>query len=176
MLKIVVLDAHPLTDDEKPWAALNQYGQVEVYQHSSEAEVIARTRDAAIVITNKAPVSAEAIAQAPALRFIALTATGYDCVEVAAARRRGIPVANVPEYGTDSVAQFVFALLLELCHHVSLHADAVRSGEWTHRPDFSFWKTPLIELAGKTLGIVGFGRIGRRVGELGHAFGMRVLA
>lgn len=176
MLKIAVLDARPLTENEEAWAAFLQHGKLEVYPHSNPDEVLARARDAAILITNKAPVSAEVIAQSPQLRFIALTATGFDCVDTTAARRRGIPVANVPEYGTASVAQFVFALLLELCHHVSLHAEAVRAGEWTRGTDFSFWKTPLIELEDKVLGIVGFGRIGRRVGELGHAFGMRVLA
>jgi glycerate dehydrogenase len=110
------------------------------------------------------------------LRFITILATGFDCVDLAAARRRGIPVSNVPEYGTFSVAQYVFALLLELCHHVTLHADAVRAGEWTRQPDFSLRKTPLHELAGKTMGIVGYGRIGRRVGELARAFGMHTLA
>jgi glycerate dehydrogenase len=129
-----------------------------------------------VLITNKAVISGVAIEQAPQLCGIAVSASGYDCVDVAAARRRGIPVSNVPEYGSDSVAQFVFALLLELCHHVGLHAEAVRDGEWSRSQAFCFWKTPLIELAGKTMGIVGFGRIGRRVGELAHAFGMRVLA
>src|SRR5262249_36956034 len=123
-----------------------------------------------------ATVSAAAIEQAPELRFIAVSATGFDCVDAAAARRRGVPVANVPEYGTASVAQFVFALLLELCHRVGLHADAVRGGEWARSPEFCFWKMPQVELAGKTMGVVGFGRIGRRVGELAHAFGMEVLA
>ena len=112
----------------------------------------------------------------PELRFITVTATGFDCVDLGAARRRGIPVSNVPEYGTFSVAQYVFALLLELCHHVALHADAVRAGEWTRQPDFSLRKTPLCELAGKTMGIAGYGRIGRRVGELARAFGMHTLA
>jgi glycerate dehydrogenase len=176
MVKIAVLDAHPLADNDDAWAALREYGKVDIYPHSTEAEVLARARDAAILITNKAPVSADVIAQSPHLQFITLTATGYDVVDVAAARRRGIAVSNVPEYGTASVAQFVFALLLELCHHVQLHADAVRAGEWARSGAFSFWKTPLTDLAGKVLGIVGFGRIGRRVGELGHAFGMRVLA
>jgi glycerate dehydrogenase len=121
-------------------------------------------------------VPAEVIDRVPELRLVAVSATGYDCVDVAAASRRGVLVCNVPEYGTDSVAQLTFALLLELCHRVGLHADAVRAGEWARSPDFSFWRTPLIELAGKTLGVVGFGRIGRRVGELAHAFGMAVLA
>jgi glycerate dehydrogenase len=175
-MKIVVLDAHPLSPGGSAWAPLTALGEVEVYDHSSDEQVRARARDAAVLITNRAPVTAEVIEQAPALRLIAVSFTGYDCVDVEAARRRGIPVANVPEYGTDSVAQFVFALLLELCHHVGLHSQAVRAGEWARCGDFSFWKTPLIELAGKAMGIVGFGHIGRHVGELAHAFGMAVLA
>ena len=116
------------------------------------------------------------IAQLPDLRFIAVTATGYDNVDIAAAKERAIPVCNIPVYGTDTVSQFVFAQILNHCHHISLHADAVAAGEWSRCPDFSFWKTPQIELAGKYLGIVGFGRIGRRVGKIAQAFGMEVLA
>jgi glycerate dehydrogenase len=175
-MKIVVLDGHPLSADGLSWAALERLGEVEVYDQSSEQEVRARARGAALLITNKAPVTAAVIEEAPALRFIGVTATGFDCVDIAAARRRDIPVANVPEYGTASVAQFVFALVLELCHHVGLHDQAVRAGEWARATGFSFWKSPLLELAGKVLGVVGFGRIGRRVGELAHAFGMAVLA
>jgi glycerate dehydrogenase len=174
-MKIVVLDGHPLSADGNSWAALSARGEVEVHDHSSDKEVLARAQDASVLITNKAPVTADVIEHASELRFIAVTATGYDCVDIAAARRRGIPVANVPEYGTVSVAQFVFALLLELCHHVGLHNEAVRSGEWA-TAQWSFWKTRQIELAGKVMGVVGFGRIGRRVGELAHAFGMSVLA
>src|SRR5262245_25464617 len=175
-MKIVVLDGQPLAADGLSWDALARLGDVAVYDRSSDAEVAARARGAAVLVTNKAPVPAAVIEQSPELRFIAVTATGFDCVDVAAARRRGIPVANVPEYGTDSVAQYVFALLLELCHHVVLHAEAVRAGEWSRQPDFCLRKTPLIELAGKTMGLVGYGRIGRRVGELARAFGMTVLA
>ena len=119
------------------------------------------------MIPNKTPIRAELIEGLPELRFITVIATGFDCVDVEAARRRAIPVSNVPEYGTLSVAQYVFALLLELCHHVARHAEAVGQGEWTRQPDFSLIKTPLIELAGKTMGIVGFGRIGQRVGRGG---------
>jgi glycerate dehydrogenase len=175
-MKIVVLDGHTLGADGNSWAALERLGEVELHDRSSEAEVVARARSATVLITNKARVSAAAIEQAPHLRFIGVSATGFDCVDVAAARRRGVPVANVPEYGTASVAQFVFALLLELCHRVGLHADAVRAGEWARSPEFCFWTTPQVELAGKVMGVVGFGRIGRRVGELAHAFGMEVLA
>lgn len=174
--KIVVLDGRTLSADDNPWTALRELGEVEIYQRSSEEEVLARSRGAAVLIVNKAPVIARAIEQSPDLRLIAVSATGFDCVDAAAARRCGVAVANVPEYGTYSVAQFTFALLLELCHHVGSHADAVRAGEWEDAPDFCFWKTPQMELAGKTMGLVGFGRIGRRVGALAHAFGMEVFA
>jgi glycerate dehydrogenase len=175
-MKIVVLDGRTLAADGLSWAALGALGEVELYDRSSPAEVVARSREATVLVTNKAAVGAAAIDGSPGLRFIAVSATGFDCVDVAAARRRGVAVANVPEYGTPSVAQFTFALLLELCHHAGLHAQAVRQGEWSRSPEFCFWKTPLVELAGKTMGIVGFGRIGRRVGELARAFGMAVLA
>jgi hypothetical protein len=125
VMKIVVLDAHPLSEDASDWAPLKALGEVEVYDHSSDEQVQAGARDAAVLITNRAPVTARVIEQAPALRLIAVSFTGYDCVDVWAARRRGIIVANVPTYGTESVAQFVLALLLELCHHVGLHDQAV---------------------------------------------------
>src|SRR5579872_3370455 len=175
-MKIVVLDGYTLAADGNSWDALRPLGEVEVHDRSSPDEVAERARGAAVLITNKARIPAAVIDASPALRFIAVSATGFDCVAVAAASRRGIPVSNVPEYGTDSVAQFTFALLLELCHHAGGHAQAVGAGEWAHAPDFCFWKAPQVELAGKIVGIVGFGRIGRRVGELAHAFGMCVLA
>src|SRR5262249_26124482 len=151
-------------------------GEVEIYDRSSAEEVRDRARPTAVLITNKALVRAEAINEAPHLRFIAVNATGFDCVDVMAARKREIPVSNVPEYGTASVAQFTLAVLLELCHHVGRHAEAVRAGEWSRSPDFCFWRSPQSELVGKTMGLVGFGRIGRRVGELAHVLGMLVLA
>jgi glycerate dehydrogenase len=175
-MKIVVLDGYTLAADGNSWGALLPLGAVEIHDRSSPREVAERARGASVLITNKARIPAEVIDASPDLRFIAVSATGFDCVDVAAASRRGIPVSNVPEYGTNSVAQFTFALLMELCHHIGRHADAVRGGEWARAPDFCFWKAPLIELAGKTMGVVGFGRIGRRVGELAHAFSMGVLA
>ncbi len=175
-MKIVVLDARPMAMDRNAWAGLDRLGDVEVYPYTSPDEVRSRVAGAAVLIPNKTPIRAELIDASPDLRYITVIATGFDCVDIQAARRRGIPVSNVPEYGTDSVAQYVFALLLELCHHVALHARAVEQGEWTRQPDFSLIKTPLLELAGKTMGIVGLGRIGRRVGELARAFGMTTIA
>jgi glycerate dehydrogenase len=175
-VKIVVLDGRTLAPDRSAWAGLDRLGELVLHDFSTAEEISVRTAGAAILVTNKSPIREELIAGSPELRFITVTATGYDCVDLAAARRRGIPVSNVPEYGTLSVAQYVFALLLELCHHVALHGDAVRAGDWTRQPDFSLRKTPLCELAGKTMGIAGYGRIGRRVGELAQAFGMHILA
>jgi len=175
-MKIVVLDARPMAVERADWAGLDRLGEVEVYPYTSPEEVRARTAGAAVLIPNKTPIRADLIEGSPELRFITVIATGFDCVDIEAARRRGIPVSNVPEYGTLSVAQYVFALLLELCHHVARHAEAVAQGEWTRQPDFSLIKTPLIELAGKTMGIVGLGRIGEHSAELAQAFGMEVLA
>ena len=175
-MKIVVLDGRPLALDRSAWAGLDRLGELVLHDYSTAEEIPVRAAGAAVLVTNKSPIREELIAGSPELRFITVTATGFDCVDLAAARRRGIAVANVPEYGTLSVAQYVFALLLELCHHAALHGDAVRAGEWTRQPDFSLRKTPLCELAGKTMGIAGYGRIGRRVGELAQAFGMHVLA
>ena len=175
-MKIVVLDGRPLSVDRAAWAGLDQFGEVALFEASAGEEIRSRAQGAAILITNKAPIGAALIDKSPALRFVTLTATGFDCVDIAAARKRGIPVSNVPVYGSRSVAQFVFALLLEMCHHVSIHDQAVRAGEWTSQPDFSLRKTPLHELAGKTMGIVGLGRIGEHSAELAHAFGMNVLA
>jgi glycerate dehydrogenase len=175
-MRMVVLDGYTLNPGDNPWDALARLGKLTVYDRTPAEHIVPRAQSAAIVLTNKTPLSAATLAQLPALRFIAVLATGYNVVDVAAARARGIPVSNVPEYGTDSVAQHVFALVLELCQRVGDHNAAVHAGEWSTTPDFCFWKASPIELAGLTMGIVGFGRIGRRVGELAHAFGMRVLA
>ena len=175
-MKIVVLDGYTLNPGDLSWDEIGKLGELTVYDRTAPNEIVERTRKAEIILTNKAPVSAITLEKLPDLKFITVMATGYDIVDIAAAGRRGIPVSNVPEYGTDSVAQFVFALLLELCHHVGAHQEAVKAGEWTASPDWCFWKSPQILLKGKKMGIVGFGRIGRRVGELAHAFGMEVMA
>ena len=147
-----------------------------VFERTPPRLVLERCREADIVLTNKVAFDAVTIRGLPRLVYLGVTATGYDHICLEAARARGIVVTNVPVYGTSSVAQFVFALLLELCHHVGLHDGAVHAGEWSRSEDFSFWKRPTVELEGKTMGIIGFGRIGRKVGELAHAFGMAVLA
>jgi glycerate dehydrogenase len=175
-LKIVVIDGYTLNPGDNPWDEVAVLGDLMVYDRSNPEQILEQATGAQVVVVNKTPMKAEILEQLPQLRFIAVSATGYDCVDVEAAGRRGIPVSNVPVYGTDSVAQHVMALLLELCNRVGLHDQAVKSGEWMAAPDWSFWKTSLIELTGKTMGIVGFGRIGRRVGELAHAFGMNVMA
>ena len=175
-MKIVVLDGYCLNPGDLSWDALRGLGDLQVFDRTRAEEVVERAQGAAIAFTNKTPVSADEVGQLPDLRYIGVLATGYNVVDVEAARRRGIVVTNIPTYGTASVAQFVFALLLELCHNVKLHADAVRAGEWTRSPDWSFWKSPLVELSGKTMGIVGFGRIGRHTARIADALGMRVMA
>jgi len=175
-MRIVVLDGYVLNPGDNPWDDLAALGELTVYPRTEPGRIVERAGRAEVVLTNKTPLTAETIEALDSLRLIAVLATGYNVVDVQAARRRGVAVSNVPTYGTDSVAQFVFAMLLELCHHVGSHDALVKAGEWSRRGEFSFWDTPLIELAGLTMGIVGFGRIGRRAGELAHAFGMEVLA
>ena len=174
--KIVVLDGFTLNPGDLDWRALEEIGDVTVYARTPLAETVARAAGAEIVLTNKAPVSAAHLAELPALRYIGVLATGFNIVDVAAARARGIVVANVPGYGTASVAQHVFALILELAQRTGHHAQTVREGRWSASEDFCYWDFPLLELAGRTLGIVGYGAIGQAVAEIGRAFGMRVLA
>ena len=175
-MKIVVLDGRTLNSDRNAWAGLDALGEVAYHEVSEPGDVLERAEAASILIVNKCPVRRDVIAKLPDLKYIAVTATGFDCVDLDAARDRGIPVSNVPEYSTYSVAQFTFALLLELCQRVGMHADAVRAGEWTNQPDFSLRKAALVELAGKTMGIAGYGRIGRRVADVASALGMHVVA
>jgi len=174
--RIVVLDGYTLNPGDNPWTELGALGEIEVFDRSSPGEVVSRASGAEIVVTNKAVLTAEAIAELPHLRFVAVTATGYDVVDGKAARARGIPVSNVPEYGTDSVAQHTIALLLELTNAVGEHDRAVHEGEWARSPDFCLWHRSPLELTGLAFGVVGFGTIGRRVGRLASALGMRVIA
>jgi len=175
-MRIVVLDGYTVNPGDNPWDEIASLGEFEVYDRTPDEQIISRAAGAEIILTNKTPLSAETLGQLAELRFVSVLATGYNVVDVLAARERGVPVSNVPIYGTDSVAQHVFALLLEMCGHVGLHDAAVRQGQWSASEDFCFWSAPLVELAGKTMGIVGFGRIGRRVGQIAHAMGMGVLA
>jgi glycerate dehydrogenase len=175
-MKIVVLDGYALNPGDLSWDSLQKTGTLEIYDRTPENLVAERAKGADAVLTNKTPLSRATLSQLSALKYIGVLATGYDMVDKAAARERGVVVTNIPTYGTTSVAQLAIALLLELCHHVGLHGDAVRNGEWSRNPDWSFWKTPLIELSGKTMGIIGFGRIGRQTGAIAAALGMRVVA
>ena len=176
LMKIVVLDGYTLNPGDLSWDGLRAIGEMEVFERTSHDLIVARAAGAEIVFTNKTRLTAQIFAQLSKLRYIGVLATGYDVVDVAAARERNIPVTNIPIYGTASVAQYTFALILELCHPPAIHAAATRAGEWSRYPDFSFWKTPLVELAGKTMGIIGLGRIGRRVAEIAVAMGLRVIA
>src|SRR5262245_23372186 len=174
-MNIVVLDGHVLNPGDLSWKGLEDLASVKIYDRTEDAVVPQRADGAQIILTNKTPLSAQTLRQLPDARYIGVLATGYNIVDVRAARELGITVTNVPTYGTASVAQFTFALLLELCHHVKFHSEVVQVGEWSRSPDWCFWRTPLIELAGKTLGVIGLGRIGRRVAEIAEAFGMEVI-
>lgn len=175
-MKIVVLDGHTLNPGDLSWDAVKALGEFELYDHSPDDLVVERAKGAQVILTNKVVLSREIMAQLPDLGFIGVLATGHNIVDVEAAREKNIPVTNVPTYGTQSVAQMVFAHLLNLTQHVAHHSDTVKEGRWTRSPDFCYWDFPLVELAGLTMGIVGFGRIGRTVAGLAKAFGMKVLA
>jgi glycerate dehydrogenase len=175
-MKIVILDGYTLNPGDLSWDALKQLGDVTIYDRTAADKVLERSTGAEVLFTNKTPIGGDLIRQLPALKFIGVLATGFNIVDIEAARAQSIPVANVPGYGAASVAQLVFALLLELCHHVQRHSDAVMEGKWTKSADFCFWDFPLMELAGKTMGIIGFGTIGRKVGDLATAFGMNIIA
>jgi glycerate dehydrogenase len=175
-MRIVVLDGYTLNPGDLSWEKLKQLGECVVYNRTAPAQTVLRARTAQILLTNKTVLSGETLEQLPACRYIAVTATGYNVVDTAAAKARGIAVANVPTYSTASVAQMVFAHVLNLTQHVAYHAASVRRGKWSASPDFCYWDYPMIELSGKTMGIIGLGRIGRAVARLARAFGMYVLA
>ena len=178
-MKIVVLDGFTENPGDLSWDGLAALGELTVYDRTSltdEQEIIARIGDARIVYTNKTPITEAILEACPSIQFISVLATGYNVVDCEAARKRNIPVTNVPAYGTTAVAQFTMALLLEICHHVAHHSDAVHQGRWETSRDFCFWDYPLIELAGKTMGIIGFGRIGQQTARIAKALGMEILA
>lgn len=175
-MKIVVLDGYALNPGDLSWESLEKLGMVMVYDRTAEAEVAKQIGDAEIVMTNKTVISAETLALCPKIQYIGVLATGYNIVDVAAASERGITVTNIPSYGTNAVSQFAIALLLELCHRIGDHADSVLAGDWANKPDWCYWNHPLIELSGKTMGIIGYGKIGQRTGHIAQAMGMTVLA
>lgn len=176
-MKIVILDGYTENPGDLSWGGFEALGSVTMYDRTPADQILARAKGAEIVLTNKTPLSAQTLAAlAPELQYIGVLATGYNVVDIAAARAQGIPVCNIPTYGTTAVAQFVMALLLELCHHVGDHSRSVKAGDWSRCPDFCYWNSPLIELAGKTFGVIGYGRIGRATARLAAAFGMEILA
>lgn len=176
-MKIVVLDARALNPGDLSYDVLKQFGEVSLYQHTDTVEeTIRRIGDHEIVLVNKVPITEAVLSACPNIRLICVQATGYNIVDCAACARRGIPVTNVPSYGTAAVAQFTFALMLEVCHRIGHHDWAVHQGKWCECTNFCFWDTPQMELSGKTLGIIGFGRIGQAVAKLAKAFNMKVLA
>lgn len=175
-MKIVILDGYTENPGDLSWDGFAMLGTLTLYDRTAESTVVSRIGDAEIVYTNKTPITAKTLAACPNLRYIGLLATGYNVVDVTAAKAHGITVTNIPSYGTAAVAQFAIAMLLEICHHVAHHSDAVHAGRWTANPDWCFWDYPLIELDGKTMGIIGFGRIGQATGKIARALGMRVLA
>jgi glycerate dehydrogenase len=180
-MKIVVLDGYTLNPGDLSWEGFEKFGELIVYDRtdyngSRQDLVVERARDAEIVLLNKTILSKEAMERLLKLKYVGVLATGYDIVDLEAAREKGVVVTNVPTYGTNSVAQMAIALLLEMCHHVWCHSESVKRGEWASNPDWCYWNYPLIELAGKTMGIIGYGRIGQATGRIAQALGMNVLA
>ena len=177
-MKIVILDGYTENPGDLSWDALRSFGHLTVYNRTpyDVNEIVRRIGDAEIVLTNKTPLNAEVFQRCHNIKLVSVLATGFNVVDCTKAAELGIPVSNVPAYGTDSVAQFAIALLLEICHHVAHHSDAVHDGRWESNPDWCFWDYPLIELSGKTLGIIGFGRIGQATARIAKAMGMKVIA
>jgi glycerate dehydrogenase len=174
-MRLVTLDGHTLNPGDLSWKEIESLADVSYFPRTPAAEVAARLADADATLTNKVPITAETFAACPKLKYIGVTATGYNIIDLAAAKKAGVTVTNVPGYSTNSVAQVVFALLLEITHHTGHHAGRVAAGGWARCADFSFSDFPLVELAGQTIGIVGFGEIGQAVGRIAHAFGMKVI-
>ncbi|CUQ33250.1 MULTISPECIES: D-2-hydroxyacid dehydrogenase [Hungatella] len=178
-MKIVILDGYTENPGDLSWEEMEKLGELTVYDRtpvSDQMEIIRRIGDAEIVITNKTPVSRAAMDACPNIKYIGMLATGYNVVDYEAAKEKGIPLCNIPSYGTEAVGQFAIALLLEICHHIGHHDKAVHDGRWENNPDWCFWDYPLIELCGKTMGIIGYGRIGQSTGRIAQALGMKVLA
>ena len=178
-MKIVVLDGYTLNPGDLDWKGLEEFGECKIYDRTpiqDTQEIIRRIGDAQAVFTNKTPLPREVFETCGNIEFVGVLATGYNVVDIEAAKERNIPVSNIPTYGTAAVGQFAIALLLEICHHIGYHSKAVREGKWARNPDWCFWDYPLIELDQKTMGIIGYGRIGQSTGRIAQALGMRVLA
>lgn len=175
-MKIVVLDGYTENPGDLSWDNLEKLGELTVYDRTAPEDIVERIGNAQAVIVNKVPITEETLKHCPEIRYIGVLATGYNVIDIKAARKRNIPVCNIPTYGTTAVGQFAMAMLLEICHHTAHHSQAVHEGRWENNPDWCFWDYPLIELAGKTMGIIGYGRIGQNTGRLAQAFGMNVLA
>lgn len=175
MANIVVLDGYTLNPGDLSWESLKKLGSLKVYDRTPADKVIERIGTCDIVYTNKTPITKEVLDACPAIKFIGVLATGYNVVDYEAAKAKGIPVANIPTYGTMAVAQFAIALLLEICHHVGEHGKSVQEGKWEDYPDFCYWNYPLIELAGKTMGVIGMGRIGVTTAKIAQALGMKIV-
>lgn len=175
-MKIVILDGYTENPGDLSWSGFEGLGELTVYERTKSEDILRRIGDAEVVYTNKTPITGETIKYCPNLKFIGVLATGYDVVDTEAAKEAGIKVANIPTYGTATVAQYTVALLLELCHQVGLHSASVKKGEWENHVDWCYWKTPQLELAGKVMGIIGYGRIGQATAKIAMALGMDILA
>jgi glycerate dehydrogenase len=180
-MKIVILDGYTLNPGDLTWKGLEKLGEVTVYDRTSYTLngadlIVERAKNAEVVFTNKTPLSREVLEQLPNLKFIGVLATGYNVVDVEAAKEKGIKVSNIPTYGTDAVSQMAIALLLEMCHHIGAHSDSVKKGEWSNNVDWCYWNYPLIELSGKTMGIIGYGKIGKMTSKIAQAIGMNIIA
>ena len=175
-MKIVVLDGYTENPGDLSWGGFEAIGETVVYDRTPGDQIVERIGEAEIVILNKTPINRATLAACPGIKYIGVLATGYNVVDTDAARERGIPVCNIPSYGTASVGQFAIALLLEICHHIGAHSDSVHNGDWERSADWCYWNHPLIELDGKTMGIIGFGRIGQATGRIAKALGMKVIA
>ncbi len=175
-MKIVVLDGYTENPGDLSWGGFKAIGETVVYDRTPGDQIVERIGDAEIVILNKTPITRATLEACPGIKYIGVLATGYNVVDTDAAREQGIPVCNIPSYGTASVGQFAIALLLEICHHIGAHSDSVHNGDWERSADWCYWNHPLIELDGKTMGIIGFGRIGQATGRIAKALGMKVIA
>lgn len=175
-MKIVILDGYTENPGDLSWEGFEKFGELTVYDRTPADKIAERMVGAEAVIINKTPLSAETIAGCPTLKYIGVLATGYNVVDIKAAKERGIPVCNIPTYGTAAVGQFAIALLLEICHHIGEHSQSVHNGDWEKSVDWCYWNYPLIELDGKTMGIIGYGRIGQATGRIAQALGMKILA